>query len=305
MLSWNPVTKAVRRTRDDALPTGFPFLDAAWVPGNYKNILSLTFVNRSLQETRDETTPPPSSPGVLERILLSRDSPEDLNAKLPLCNDQSVPDYLVFALAYLPDYRMSHTFISPSSLAASHTSTEREERFNDGKVNTKQDEKVSSSAISTGYFPYYRTYEDLLGQPPTYRLNTEEKKPDNDGKDESEGGCAEDVGDAEKTIPPNLGSDKRALSSMTDEEPRAHQVLRDSTSEHCLSRTSFPSGLPGLNQALPSVGYFPYYRTEGELCTGPALADRFFTGIEDLENKEGGQGGETGIWSLGSSCMVC
>ena len=91
------------------------------------------------------------------------------------------------ALAYLPYYRTSHVFISPSSLAASHISTETEESFNEGKVNTEQDEKVSYSAVSTGYFPYYRTYEELLGQPLTYELNTEGKKPDNDGKDESEG----------------------------------------------------------------------------------------------------------------------
>lgn len=106
-------------------------------------------------------------------------------------------------------------------------------------------------------------------------------------------------------MPPSLESDKRALSSMTDEEPPAHQLLRDSTSEHCLSTISFPSGLSGLNQSSASGGYFHYYRTEGELCIGPAPGDRFFTGIEGLENEEGGQGGETGIWSLGASCLVC
>ena len=45
-LPWNPVTKAARWTRDDALPTGFPFLDTSWVLGNCKNILFLTLVNR-------------------------------------------------------------------------------------------------------------------------------------------------------------------------------------------------------------------------------------------------------------------
>ncbi|GAB0195869.1 hypothetical protein GRJ2_002052200 [Grus japonensis] len=149
-------------------------------------------------ETRDETAPTPSSPGDLEHILLTKDSPEDLNTTLSLCNDQSVPDYQVSALAYLPCYGMSCVLISPSSLTASHTSTETKESFNDGKVDAKQDEKVSYSAFSKGYFPYYRTYEELFDQPLTYGLNTEEKKPDNDGKDESEGGCAEDVGDAEK-----------------------------------------------------------------------------------------------------------
>ncbi|KFQ52099.1 hypothetical protein N334_02648, partial [Pelecanus crispus] len=98
----------------------------------------------------------------------------------------------------------------------------------------------------------------------------------------------------------------KALSSMATEESTAHQLLRDSTSEHCPSTISFPSGLPGLlpDQPLPSNGYFPYYRTEGELCTGAALGDRFFTGIEGLENKEGGQEGGTGIWSLGANCVV-
>ncbi|KFV56961.1 hypothetical protein N341_00648, partial [Tyto alba] len=93
-------------------------------------------------------------------------------------------------------------------------------------------------------------------------------------------------------------------SSVTNEEPPAHQLLRDNTSEQCLSLTSFPSELPGLNQPLPSSGYFPHYRTEGELCTGPALGDRFVTGREGLENKEGGQGRETGIWNLRASCLV-
>lgn len=149
-------------------------------------------------ETRDETTPPPSSPVDLEPVLLTRDSPEDLNTKLLLCNDHSVPEDPVSALAYLPYYRTSYIFISSSSLAASHISTETEESFNDGKVNAKQDENMSYSAVSTGYFPCYRTYGELLGQPLTYGLNREERKPDHDGKDESEGGCAQDAGDAEK-----------------------------------------------------------------------------------------------------------
>ncbi|KFQ88028.1 hypothetical protein N337_02994, partial [Phoenicopterus ruber ruber] len=88
------------------------------------------------------------------------------------------------------------------------------------------------------------------------------------------------------------------------EEPPALQLPRGSTSDRCLSTTSFPSRLPGLNRPFPSGGYLPCYRTEGELCVGPALGDTFFTRIEGLENKEGGQGGETGIWSLGASCLV-
>ncbi|XP_074694524.1 uncharacterized protein LOC141929237 isoform X1 [Strix aluco] len=199
-------------------------------------------------ETRDKATPPPSSPGVLEHVLLTRDSPADLHTKLLLCNDRSFPDYPAFALVHPPYYRTSHVFTSPSSLAASHTSTETEESFSEGRVNTKQDEK---------------------------------------------------------TTPPSLELNKRELSSTTDEEPPAHQLLRDSTSEHCLSKISLPSGLLDLNQPFSSSGYFPSYRTEGELCIGPALGDRFFTEKEGLENKEEGQGGETSIWSLSASCLVC
>nr|XP_021144943.1 uncharacterized protein LOC110359646 isoform X2 [Columba livia] len=199
-------------------------------------------------ETSDETTPPLSSPGVLEQFLLTRDSPEDLNSQLSLCNDQSVPDYLVSAFVYLPYYRTSYVFISPSSHAASHISTETEESFNEGKVNTKQDET---------------------------------------------------------TIPPSLDLEKRAFSSMTDKQPRVHHLLRDRTFGHCSSTISFSSGLPGLNQPFPSTGYFPYYRTEEELCPSPVLGDRFFHGIGGLVNKDGEERGETDIWSLSSNCLLC
>lgn len=108
-----------------------------------------------------------------------------------------------------------------------------------------------------------------------------------------------------QTIPPSVESPKRTLSSMTDEEPTNLQLLRVNTLERCLSTISFPSGLTGLNQPFPSEGYFPYYRTEGELCIDPALGDRFFTRREGLENKEEGQEEEPGIWSLSGSCLVC
>ncbi|KFQ19952.1 hypothetical protein N332_08027, partial [Mesitornis unicolor] len=95
----------------------------------------------------------------------------------------------------------------------------------------------------------------------------------------------------------------RTLFSGTEKEPTAHQPLRGSTSEHCLSMT-FLSGLPGLNQFFPSSGYFPYSRTEGELCTVPAPGDRFLLKTEDSENEEGGQVEETDIKSLCPRCLV-
>lgn len=108
-----------------------------------------------------------------------------------------------------------------------------------------------------------------------------------------------------QTTPPSLETDKRALSSMSTAEPTSHEFLRDGASEKCLPATSFPSWLLGLHQPFSCGGYFPYYRTEGELCISPALCDRFLTRIEMLENEEGGQEGETRIWNFGASCLVC
>ncbi|KFP80542.1 hypothetical protein N310_13592, partial [Acanthisitta chloris] len=92
-------------------------------------------------------------------------------------------------------------------------------------------------------------------------------------------------------------------SSTNDKEPPAHQLLRASSPEHCLPVLSFPSSLPCLDQVLPSSGYLPYYRTEGEICTGPAQWNGSLTGI-DLETKEGYQRGGTDIWSLGVRCLM-
>ncbi|KFO69908.1 hypothetical protein N303_03169, partial [Cuculus canorus] len=87
-------------------------------------------------------------------------------------------------------------------------------------------------------------------------------------------------------------------------EPPAHQLPRDSTSGDHLSMISSPSAPPVLNQPFPSSEDFSRSRTEGELCIGPTLENKFFTGIECLENKEEGQRGQTGIWSLLDCCLM-
>lgn len=115
----------------------------------------------------NKNTAPSSCPGVLENIPLTGDSPEDSNPKLLLCNEQPGPDSRVLDLEYLPYYRTSHVCLCP----ASHIRTQREKSSNEGKASTKQDEKVSYSATSTGYFPHCGTSEELLGQPVTYGLH--------------------------------------------------------------------------------------------------------------------------------------
>lgn len=85
---------------------------------------------------------PSSCPGGLENLLVSRDSPEDVNPNLLLCHEQPGPDSQLLDLEYLPYYRTSHICVCP----ASHICTEREKSSSEGKANTKQDEKVSYSA---------------------------------------------------------------------------------------------------------------------------------------------------------------
>ncbi|KFW79002.1 hypothetical protein N305_11410, partial [Manacus vitellinus] len=95
----------------------------------------------------------------------------------------------------------------------------------------------------------------------------------------------------------------RTISPPTHGKKPSQQLPSEaSTSELC--PPSSPSRLPPLSQPLPPSGYFPYYRTEGEICTGPAHGNGAFTGTEGLETKEGRQRGGAGIWSLGASCLV-
>lgn len=131
----------------------------------------------------------------------------------------------MFSLSYLPYYRTSHLLTSPSFLPESHVSTEPEESFEEGKADTKQDEKVSYPAVSAGYFPYYRMHEELLGQPLTRGLNAEEKRPDNNGRDESEG-------DAESVSP-------RAVAKALPEIAQSGTGSADPTN---LSTFSLPWG---------------------------------------------------------------
>lgn len=107
-----------------------------------------------------------------------------------------------------------------------------------------------------------------------------------------------------QSILPSLELSKRTISSASKEEPPAQQLLGASSSALCLPLASFPSEIPHLNQPLPASGYFPYYRTEAGICTGPAPRKGSFTRIEGLETKEGGQRGGSNVWNLRGSCLV-
>lgn len=105
-----------------------------------------------------------------------------------------------------------------------------------------------------------------------------------------------------QSILPSLELSKRTISPPSKEEPQ--ELLGASSSALCLPMPSFPSRLPALNQPPPCTGYFPYYRTEAGICTGPLERTESFTRIEILEIKEGGQRAGSSVWSLRGSCLV-
>lgn len=103
-----------------------------------------------------------------------------------------------------------------------------------------------------------------------------------------------------QSILPSLELSKRTISPTSKEELPAQESLGASSSALCLSTASFSKGFPHLSQPLPCTGYFPYYRTEAGICTGPLQRQGSFTRIEGLETKEG----EQSVWNLRSTCLM-
>lgn len=107
-----------------------------------------------------------------------------------------------------------------------------------------------------------------------------------------------------QTTHPALGTERKPCSSMANVEPTSQQLLGGSTLGSCLPAFPHPTTPPGLDQPFSSSGYVPYYRTEAELCVGPAVCDRFLTRTEVLENEEGRWVEEKNAWNFGASCLV-
>ncbi|XP_019475989.1 uncharacterized protein LOC104913276 isoform X2 [Meleagris gallopavo] len=200
-------------------------------------------------------------------------------------------------------WNLSRKLMQSLNLTSNQINTETEESLDDSKVYSEK-ENVNYSAISTGYFPYYRSNEEQFVQPLLYGLNAEEEKPESNWKNEGEGECAELGGDAEKTTHPALRAERKPCSSMANVEPTSQQLLGGSTLGSCLPTFSLSTTLPSLDWPFSSTGYVPYYRTEAELHVGPAMFDRFLTRTEISENEEGRWVEEKNTWNFGASCLV-
>ncbi|XP_053847298.1 uncharacterized protein LOC128814975 isoform X1 [Vidua macroura] len=168
------------------------------------------------------------------------------------------------------------------------------EDFNPNLLLYNEQPGPDSQVLDLEYLPYYRTSH--LCVCPAPHIYTEREKSSN----ESKANTKQD----KKSILPSLELSKRTISPTSKEKPPAQELLGASSSALHLPVPSFPSRLPHLKQPPPCSGYFPYYRTEGGICTGPLQRTESFTGIEGLETKGGGQRGGSSIWNLRDSCLV-
>ncbi|OWK60340.1 hypothetical protein RLOC_00007969 [Lonchura striata] len=142
------------------------------------------------------------------------------------------------------------------------------------------------------YLPYYRT-SHICVCPAPY-ICTEREKSSNESK-------ADTKQDKQSIL---LSLELKTTSPTSKEEPPAQELLGASSPALHLPVPSFPSRLPELRQTPPCSGYFPYYRTEGCICTGPLPRTESLTRMESLETKEGGQREGSSIWNLHGNCLV-
>ncbi|XP_039339855.1 uncharacterized protein LOC120369983 [Mauremys reevesii] len=252
-------------------------------------------------------------------LLLIEDSAEDFDTELSLFNELSISSDLVSSPQYLPYYRTHEEFfINPVSLDTLLIRTEveegdirREKREGSGgcKVNTvREDETLSNLVISTGYFPYYRSYEEHFGSPVLHdglSTTAEGKEANRESNGKRGDVCEGAVGCSDKSIPKSYETEKEAISSMPSAEPSGSLLLTDSITENCGSEISLLNGLSRLNQPFSPTGYFPYYRTYGELI--PASHDGSSTSSTEVRVEVGSETAEKGKsrWDFSGSCAVC
>nr|XP_030140031.3 uncharacterized protein LOC115497130 isoform X2 [Taeniopygia guttata]XP_030140032.3 uncharacterized protein LOC115497130 isoform X2 [Taeniopygia guttata] len=164
--------------------------------------------------------------------------------------------------------------------------------FNPNLLLYIEQSEPDSQGLDLEYLPYYRTSHICVC--PTPYICTEREKSSNESK--------ADTKQDKQSILLSLGL--KTTSPASKEEPPAQELLGAGSSALQLPAPSFPSRLPELEQPPPCSGYFPYYRTEGGICTGPLQRAESLTRTEGLEAKEGGQRGGSSIWNLHGNCLV-
>ncbi|KAG6941158.1 hypothetical protein G0U57_007256 [Chelydra serpentina] len=253
-------------------------------------------------------------------LLLIEDSAEDFDTELSLFNELSISSDLVSSPQYLPYYRTHEEFfINPESLDTlliradvEEGDIEREKREGSGgcKVNTiREDETLSNLALSTGYFPYYRSYEEHFRSPVLHdglSITAEGKEANAESNEKRGDVCEVAVGCSDKSIAQSYETEKEAISSMPSVEPSGPLLSTDSIADNCGSEILLLNGLSRLNQPFSPTGYFPYYRTYGELLISPATHDGISTSTDaqdDVGSETAGKG--KSLWNFSGSCAVC
>nr|XP_025036985.1 uncharacterized protein LOC112544638 [Pelodiscus sinensis] len=250
-------------------------------------------------------------------LLLIEDDIEVFDSELSLFNELPIPSNLISSPHYLPYYRTyEEFFINPVSLDTlcvkaemedSDIGGEKRDRGRGCKANTiREDENRSHVVISTGYFPYYRSYEEYFGRPVLndgLSMPTEGKEA-NPRSNERGSICEVAVGRSDESISQSYETEKEGIFSMPGVESSGSCLLTDSIVGHCASEISLLNGLLMRNQPFSSTGYFPYYRTYGELLFSPAPQDGYSIST-DAQAGVSSETAEKSRWYFSGSCAVC
>ncbi|KAJ6667913.1 hypothetical protein lerEdw1_016234 [Lerista edwardsae] len=250
---------------------------------------------------------------VSKPLLLSiEDGIEDFKTELTLFNDLVVTNDLKFCHEYLPYYRTN------TNLLETHLDPNTGDKYenigegiqSNGCAFQPEYEDEPLKDMGTGYFPYYRSYEEYFSNSDL----TGEAYSSVDSE-EAETSSTEELGSVvdceieeiyEDTIIQENGETNENTSQDTDSLKLSPSNLFPII-EPCDSESSFFNEIESLNQPSFSRGYFPYYRTYEKIILSPEASAKMFSSSEDTLvefglDMEGT--GDTGDYSS-IGCSVC
>ncbi|KAL8212002.1 UNVERIFIED_CONTAM: hypothetical protein K2H54_033589 [Gekko kuhli] len=221
-------------------------------------------------------------------LLLFEDNAEDFDTELTSFNDLWDTNDQVSCNEYLPYYRTYASLLEvPHSI---NTGMKEEDTEREGGVQSNEcvfksiyeDEPLNGMGLVTGIVPYYRSYEEYLGSPDLpsevhSRADSEEAETDSPEEIESEIDCEVEEVLENAVVPGECNTDEydnQCLEELTD-----NHLLPDSIINPCHSEISLLD--ESLSPEYPSPsGYFPFYRTYGQLFLSPVASSNTEFSIE-------------------------
>ncbi|XP_053145367.1 uncharacterized protein LOC128342258 isoform X2 [Hemicordylus capensis] len=239
--------------------------------------------NLSAPQSSDQETSKPL-------LQLTEDSTDDFSTELTLFNDSVATSNLKSCNEYLPYYRTYASLLeTPLDITTEvkHENTEREGGVqSNGCVfqDKYEDEPLHDTDIASGYFPYYRSYEEYFGSsdPPSETHSAENEEAETNSKEETESENDYEIEEAyEDTVFHENGATSKDTSQCSGLEVTESYLLSNPIIEPFDSEISFFDELLSLNRPSSS-GYFPYYRTYGKLLPSPEASSTVLSSQEDV-----------------------